>query len=185
MNLEPSTLEIPEEIRSERLWLRAPHPQYAVEMNEAIRESIDELRPWMDWAQQAPGLRESIDQQLRAREAFLAREDLQLILFCGDRLVGSSGLHRIDWKIPKFEIGYWVRTSEVGRGYASEAVSTIARFAFEQLSARRVEIRSSARNQRSRAVPERLGFDLEGILRNDSQEPDGTVRDTAIYAQVR
>ncbi len=105
MNLEPSTLEIPEEIRSERLWLRAPHPQYAVEMNEAIRESIDELRPWMDWAQQAPGLRESIDQQLRAREAFLAREDLQLILFHGDRLVGSSGLHRIDWQVPKFEIG--------------------------------------------------------------------------------
>ena len=185
MSLDPLTLEIPEEIRSQRLWLRAPHPCHAAEMNEAIRESIDELQPWMDWAQQVPSLRESIDQQLRAREAFLAREELQLILFCGDRLVGSTGLQRIDWEVPKFEIGYWIRTSDTGRGYASEAVSTIASFAFEQLSARRVEIRSSARNQRSRAVPERLGFDLEGILRNDSLEANGTVRDTAVYAKIR
>ena len=185
MSLDASTLEIPEELQSQRLRLRAPHPRYAADMNEAIRESIDELRPWMDWAQRVPSLQESIDQQRRAREKFLAREDLQLILFCEDRLVGSSGLHRIDWEIPKFEIGYWVRSSDVGRGYASEAVATIASFAFDELSARRVEIRSSTRNQRSRAVPERLGFTLEGILRSDSLDPDGAVRDTAIYAKVR
>jgi RimJ/RimL family protein N-acetyltransferase len=185
MSVDPATLEIPEEIRSKRLRLRAPHSGFAADMNQAIRESIDELRPWMDWAQEVPTLEQSREQQLRAREAFLAHEDLQLVLFRGDRLVGSSGLHRIDWSVPKFEIGYWVRTPDARQGYISEAVATIARFAFESLSARRVEIRSSVQNRRSRAVPERLNFELEGILRNDSREPHGELRDTAVYAQVR
>ena len=185
MNVDPATLAIPEEIRSKRLRLCAPHPAFAAAMREAIRESIHQLRPWMDWALEVPTLEQSRQQQLRAREAFLAREDLQLVLFRGDRLVGSSGLHRIDWSVPKFEIGYWVRTSDAGQGYISEAVATIARFAFENLSARRGEIRSSTQNRRSCAIPERLHFELEGIFRNDSRQRNGELRDTAVYARVQ
>ncbi len=177
--------EIPEEILSDRLSLRAPHPRYAAEMNAAVAESLPELRRWMPWAQTLPTIEESRQQQIHAREAFLAREDLQLILFVGDRIVGSSGLHRIDWEIPKFEIGYWVRTPDSGRGYATEAVGTIERFAFESLGARRVEIRAATTNGPSRAIPERLGYDLEGILRSDSLHTDGRLRDTAVYARIR
>jgi RimJ/RimL family protein N-acetyltransferase len=186
MSVEASTnVEIPEILRSERLTLRAPHPDFAAEMNAAIAESIDELRPWMDWAQDVPTLAESRAQQERAREAFLAREDLQLILFRGERIIGSSGLHRIDWTIPKFESGYWVRSSEQRRGYITEAVAAIADFAFDTLAARRLEIRASPTNTRSLAVPERLGFTLEGVLRNDALNTDGSLRDTAVYAKVR
>ena len=185
MSVAPVPVAIPEVIRSERLTLRAPHPDYAQEMNAAIAESIEDLRPWMDWAQRVPTVAESREQQQRSREAYLAREDLQLILFCGERIVGGSGLHRIDWTIPKFESGYWVRSSEQRRGYITEAVAAIADFAFETLSARRLEIRTNTRNARSRAVPERLGFALEGILRNDALHTDGSLRDTAVYAKIR
>ena len=181
----PPRPEIPEEIVSERLSLRAPHPRYAAEMNAAIAESLPELRRWMPWAQTLPTLPESRQQQIQAREAFLAREDLQLILFQGDRIIGSSGLHRIDWDIPKFEIGYWVRTPDSGRGYATEAVEALERFAFDSLGARRIEIRSATTNWASRAIPERLGYQLEGILRSDSRHADGSLRDTAVYARIR
>ncbi len=93
--------EIPEEILSERLSLRAPHPRYAAEMNAAVAESLPELRRWMPWAQTLPTIEESRQQQIHAREAFLEREDLQLILFLGDRIVGSSGLHRIDCSVTR------------------------------------------------------------------------------------
>jgi RimJ/RimL family protein N-acetyltransferase len=185
MSAAPPRAAIPEVIRSERLTLRAPHPDYASEMNAAVAESIDELRPWMDWAQQVPTLTASRDQAQRSREAFLAHEDLQLILFCGERIVGSSGLHRIDWAIPKFEIGYWVRTSEQRKGYITEAVATLTAFALKTLSAHRLEIRAGAENARSRAIPERLGFALEGILRNDTLNVDGNLRDTAVYSRIR
>lgn len=139
----------------------------------------------MPWAATLPTLTESRAQQVRAREAFLARDDLQLILFEGDRVVGSSGLHRIDWSVPSFEIGYWVRTPDVGRGFATEAAQTIADYAFATLGARRVEIRVHTGNAPSRAIPERLGYELEGILRHDSVHTDGTVRDTAVYSLIR
>jgi RimJ/RimL family protein N-acetyltransferase len=177
--------EIPLSIPTSRLTLRAPDPAYAEAMHEAIRDSFAELQASMGWAQQMPTLEKSRAQQVRARAAFDAREDLQLILFHEDRLVGSSGLHRIDWDVPCFEIGYWVRTPDSGKGFVTEAVQAIESFAFNELGARRVQISAHTQNTRSRAIPERLGYDLEGILRNDSLHVDGEPRDTAVYAKIR
>jgi RimJ/RimL family protein N-acetyltransferase len=87
--------------------------------------------------------------------------------------------------VPRFEIGYWVRHSAQGRGLVTEALQTLARFAFDGLRARRVEVRMSSANQRSRAVAERCGFTLEGVLRQDSLSTDGQPRDTVVYARVR
>jgi len=173
------------EIESARLVLRAPHPDYADKVNEAIRESIDELRAWMDWAQKIPSIGESRAQQELARKQFVEREELPLVLFCGDRVVGCSGLHRIDWSVPAFEIGYWVRRSEARRGYVTEAVDAIGNFAFQQLDARRVEIRTDTRNSRSRKIPERLGYDLEGVLHQNCLDVQGLPRNTAVYAKTR
>ncbi len=185
MKVEPARPGVPLEIETPRLHLRAPHPDFAREMNEAIRDSFDELRAWMPWAREIPSLAASRAQQQRARDAFLTRQDCQLLLFRGPRIVGSSGLHRIDWSVPRFEIGYWVRTPDAGQGFVSEAVKALCALAFDRLGARRVEIRPDPRNARSRAIPERLGFQLEGILRNDCLHVDGLPRDTAVYAKIR
>jgi RimJ/RimL family protein N-acetyltransferase len=92
------------------------------EFNTAKLESADELRPWMEWAREKPTVRQSEEDVRRARAAFLERSDLMLLLFSKgtDTLVGSSGLHRIDWRVPKFEIGYWCRTRFTGHGYITE-----------------------------------------------------------------
>lgn len=66
-----------------------------------------------------------------------------------------------------------------------EAVEGIVNFALEELGAKRLEIRCDPRNTRSRAIPGKLGFKLEGILENDKVSADGaTLRDTCIYARV-
>jgi len=106
-------------------------------------------------------------------------------MFRGDRVIGGSGLHRIDWSVPRFEIGYWVRTPETRRGYVTETVHALTTFAFDELGAQRVEIRADVRNTRSRAVPERLGYELEGVLRRDCLDPQGRPRDTAVYSRIR
>jgi len=87
--------------------------------------------------------------------------------------------------VPRFEIGYWRRAGEEGQGWITEAVSTLARFAFDDLGARRVEIRMSSDNHKSRAVAERCGFTLEGVLRQEALDVRGRPRDTAVYARVR
>jgi ribosomal-protein-serine acetyltransferase len=64
----------------------------------------------------------------------------------------------------------------------TEAVVAATAFAFEQLSARRVEIRIDDRNERSCRVAERAGLLLEGVMRCDALDPEGKPRDTRVYA---
>jgi len=185
--IDPILLEIAESFESERLWIRAPLWGDGAAINEAVTESIEELRPWMPWAQNIPTIDESEANIRRSRLQFLERKDLRLLLVHKEsgRLVGSSGLHRIDWQARKFEIGYWVRTSYEQQGYVTEAVNAITNYAIQELQANRIEIRCDSRNARSAKVAERAGYALEGILRNDAHDVDGSLRSTMIFAKVR
>ncbi|MFZ0544786.1 MAG: GNAT family N-acetyltransferase [Candidatus Promineifilaceae bacterium] len=168
--------------------MRCPLPGDGPELNAAILESWDRLTEWMPWATgEKPTVEESEANVREAYARFLARKDLRLSLFLKgtETLVGGSGLHRMDWKVPRFEIGYWVRTRFAGRGYITEAVAGITDFAIRELGAKRIEIRCDALNVRSAAVPRRLNFELEGILRNeDRHHLTGELRDTMIFAKV-
>jgi ribosomal-protein-serine acetyltransferase len=176
----------PLELMTGRLVIRSPAIADAPYLREAIAESIEALRPWMPWADHVPTLAEAEDNCSRAAQDFKDGKDFRLHLFLKESgvFLGGSGLHRVDWSVPKFEIGYWVRPSYSGHGYVAEAVAEITRFALEELGAKRVEIRTSTRNVKSWRVPERLGFTLEGILRNDARHMDGSLRDTKVYAKI-
>ena len=109
---DPILRDFPEQFESERLLIRAPFPGDGAEIHAAIAESLDELRPWMPWAHLDQSV-EDVEANIRqARAEFLARHDLRLHVYLrdGGGFVGSSGLHRIDWDVPRFEIGYWIRT---------------------------------------------------------------------------
>jgi RimJ/RimL family protein N-acetyltransferase len=184
--VEPLLVELPTEILTPRMRLVPPAPGDGLSVNRAIAESFPELNRWMDWASSMPTLIESERFVRDAAARFMRREDLPLFLRKRDsgEFIGASGMHRIDWQVPRFEIGYWCRTSMVGKGYVGEAVAAITRFAFEKLGAARVEIRTDSQNARSFRVAERLGFRLEGIMRRDARTPQGTLRDTRLYSMV-
>lgn len=184
--METLLLDFPESFESDRLTIRAPRAGDGPEMNAAVEETFDDLKPWMPWARQMPTLEESEIYVRRAQCEFLAREDLVLLLFLKgtNTLVGGSGLHRIDWDIPKFEIGYWCRKRFQGQGYITESTEAIAKFAFETLGAKRVEIRCDLKNVRSQRIPDSLGFKLEGTLRNNTLSTSGELRDTLVFAKI-
>jgi RimJ/RimL family protein N-acetyltransferase len=184
---DPILLDFPESFESERLLIRAALWHDGAAINEAVRESIEELRPWMPWAHTIPTLEESEKNIRYSRTEFLERKDLRLLLLNKQtgQLVGSSGLHQIDWQARKFEIGYWVRTSCQQQGYITEAVHAITKFAIQVLQANRIQIRCDARNIRSAQVAERCGFTLEGILRNETCDVDGALSNTMIFSKVR
>lgn len=183
--MNPILLDFPHEFYTERLLIRMPMPGDGQAMHESIEASRKEISQWLPFAKQKQTVEEV---EINIREAhikFLKREDLRLLVFEKEtrELVGSSGLHQIDWTVPKFEIGYWVDTRHSGKGYITEAVEGIANFAFTQLKARRVQIRCDPKNKSSSAVAERAGFTLEGILKNDERSLDGdSLTDTCVYA---
>ena len=184
---KPILLDLPEQFESERLIIRAPQWGDGAAVNAAVAESMESLRPWMPWAHHLPTVDETEADLRQARLLYLERKDLRLLLVHKEtgQIVGSSGLHGIDWLARKFEIGYWVRSSCKGQGYITEAVHAITSFAIQELQANRVEIRCDAYNTRSASVAERAGFTLEGTLRSETLDPGGSLRDTMVFAKVR
>jgi RimJ/RimL family protein N-acetyltransferase len=185
--MNPILKDFPEEFSTERLLIRMPRPGDGKAVYDAIMASINELKHWMPFAQKEQS-EQDVELNIRSSYiSFLKREDLRLLVFLKEtgEFVASSGLHRINWSIPKFEIGYWIDSRFSGKGYMTEAVKGISDFAFQELNARRLEIRCDASNYKSRAIPERLGFSLEGILKNHDLSADtNELRDTCIYAKT-
>lgn len=158
--MNPILLDFPEEFYTERLHIRMPNPGDGTVVHEAILASREELKPWMPFAQKEQSVEELEANIREAHAQFLKREDLRLHIFHKEtgEFIGSSGLHRMNWDVPKFEIGYWIDTRHSGKGYMSEAVQGITDFAFRELKARRVEIRVDSRNTKSRRIPEPAGI---------------------------
>jgi RimJ/RimL family protein N-acetyltransferase len=181
---DPLLLDLPERIETRRLVLRTPRPGDGPIVNEAVLETIEALQRWMAWSVPTPTVEQSEQWCRKAAADFIARKRLAFLSFSRQEpaaFVGSNAIHAVDWDVPRFEIGYWVRRRQEGQGYVTEAATALARFAFEALGARRVEIRMDDRNERSWRVAERLGFRLEGVLRNECREA-GKLRDTRVYA---
>ncbi len=189
--MDPLLIEIPDRIDTDRLVLRVPTRGDGPTVNAAIAASLVELQPWLPWAGAMPSVDESEATCRRQQGRFILREDFVMFMFLRDadgregELVGGTGLHRIDWSLRRFEIGYWRRTGHAGRGLVTEAVRAMARLAFDHLDARRVEIRMDDANVPSWKVAERAGFTLEALLRFDSNNAAGEPRSTRIYARVR
>jgi len=177
-------LEIPEAIETARLQLRATRIGHEQAVHAAVVESLAQLRVWMPWARPVPSEEDTAAHCRDAQLKWHSREILDFCFFDRDagELVGKGGLHTIDWDVPKFEIGYWTRTTRAGRGYATEASVGLAAFARETLGACRIEITSDARNAASRRVAEKSGFTLEGVMRCRRRDNEGRLADACMYA---
>ncbi|HQX42799.1 MAG TPA: GNAT family protein, partial [Niabella sp.] len=105
-------------------------------------------------------------------------------IFERDRIIGRVGLHYIQKPNQTANIGYWLVANQQGKGIVTKAVKRVMKIGFEDLSLNRLEIKAAVQNIRSRAIPERLGFRLEGILRQAEVVQDAFY-DQALYSFLK
>ncbi|MCQ4087071.1 GNAT family N-acetyltransferase [Saccharibacillus sp. JS10] len=186
-NIDPILLDFPERFETERMIIRATRAGDGAELNAAIRESQTELNVFLPFARTMPEPEATEILMRRKRLEFLNRTDLMMLMTDREthQILGAIGLHRMDWEVRRFEIGYWIRTSRSGEGLVTEGVHGITEFAALQLGANRISIHCDDRNERSAAVAKRAGFTLEGVLRNWKQEHDGVLVNEMVFAKIR
>ncbi len=182
----PTLIPLFEELHSERLVVRPYHERDAQQLNEAVAESRDHIRPWLPFADAHQTVEETRDWIINQEAAWLTRRDLVLGVWerTTSRFLGGTGIHPRSWENRCFEIGYWLRVSAPGHGYMTEAVQLLTNYAFAELAANRVEIRCDEHNIRSAAIPRRLGFVQEARMRNHMAAPDGSLRTTLVFALI-
>jgi ribosomal-protein-serine acetyltransferase len=177
----PLLLDFPEAVVGPRIVARGYRDGDGDEVAGGVAESRERLlQADMPWVQEWDHPDQGAIFVRRCQAKWAAREDLIFGLWdrATNDYLGGTGLHRIVWSVPSFEIGYWIRSRYEGRGLITEAAALVAAFAFESLQAQRVRIRCDAANLRSAAVPRRLGFTHEATLRNECRRGDGALRDT-------
>jgi ribosomal-protein-serine acetyltransferase len=109
---------------------------------------------------------------------------LELHIHASDGLCGAVRLRNLDWRHRSGNIGYLVGAAYQGRGIVTRAVTRCIEWAFDELQLHRVELRCAADNTASAAVARRLGFTLEGRLR-DGECLDGRYHDILVFSRLR
>ncbi|MEX0847350.1 MAG: GNAT family N-acetyltransferase [Ilumatobacteraceae bacterium] len=153
---------LPSLVRTERLVLRPWTTDDAPTMSAAIAASVDHLRPFMPWIADEPL---TVDARLALIEQFRtdweSGGDAVYGVFLDDAAIGGTGLHRRRGATV-LDIGYWVHVDHIGNGYATEIAAALTTTALEIDGIDTVEIHHDRANERSRRVPQRLGYELVG-----------------------
>lgn len=135
--------------------------------------------PWRDLSQAhrfVAKSREMSEDGTGARLVIEALSDRRFIGWCS--LTRWSPIHR------SAALGYCLAQDGWGHGYATEAAGALLGWAFETLDLNRVQAEADTRNRASARVLEKLGFVLEGTLREDCVV-DGEVSDSWVYGLLR
>jgi len=157
----------------------------AEDMHAAALESVAEVYPWMAWCHERYSLDEA--RQWIAVQEEVAKQGMAYefaILDEAGRFLGGCGINQIS-KANRFaNLGYWVRTSAMGRGVAPAAARLVAEYAFRGTDLIRLEVVCAVGNARSQRVAEKIGAVREGVLHSRLLLPTGA-SDAVMYSLVR
>ena len=178
----------PYRIETGRLVIRCYDPHDARLLKEAVDASIEHLRPWMPWIRFEP---ETIAEKVGLLRRFRGEFDLGTNFVYGifnrdeTKQLGGAGLHLRGGE-GSLEIGYWVSAEAIGQGIATEAAAVLTRAGIELCDLDRIDIQVEPRNDRSLAIPRKLGFTQEGVLRRRLEpSDDGPRRDSVLFTMLR
>jgi RimJ/RimL family protein N-acetyltransferase len=144
----------------------------------AIEASRAELRAFMPWAHESATRDDAYTLISRFQAEYWAGEQYVLGMFDDrDQVLGSVGLHpRVPLNPRALEVGYWVKTAESGRGWATLAVRVMVVLAFDWFDCDRLQVAHDQANVGSQRVVEKCGFTFEGVLRNHTAEGSESMR---------
>ncbi len=164
--------------------LRQLAEQDAAPLFRLIDRNRSYLRQWLPWLDDTTTVIDTL-QFINAvtNRAFENKGYTFGILHRGV-LAGVIGQHEMDHANRSAELGYWLDGDRQGLGIMTRAATRVVEFAFGEQDCHRVVLRCAAENDRSRGIPERLGFVQEGMLRDAEWLYDHFV-DLAVYSMLK
>ncbi|HET9168033.1 MAG TPA: GNAT family N-acetyltransferase [Actinospica sp.] len=153
----------PERIEIDEFHLRRYTRDDDVALHEAIKASFAELHPWMPWCVDPVRIEDQRDFIERGFLAWATGRAFDYGIYDADGAqIGATSL--MDRTGPGgLEIGYWLRSDATGRGVITRSTRRLTEIGLGLPEITRIEIHCDAANERSAAVPKRLGFRLEAI----------------------
>lgn len=151
----------------------------AAELFATVQANRAHLRPWLIWVDGTLKEEHSLEYIRAAKQEQNDQQSMAFGIFSNNRLVGGLGMHQWDRRLKKAQMGYWLAKAEEGKGILSLCAGVFLDYLFDKLQLNKVELHYLVSNVRSSAVAARLGFKVEGILR-DSFLMNGSFHDLVV-----
>jgi ribosomal-protein-serine acetyltransferase len=142
--------------------LEKRHALALFELTDSCRPYLRQWLPWVDGTKSFVDTEKFIEM---TRQKFASNDGFQAGIWERDQIVGVIGYYGVDWSNRKTSIGYWMGEKHQGQGLMTSACKALVNHALIDLKLNRVEIRCATENKKSQAIPERLGFKNEGVIR--------------------
>lgn len=170
---------------TEESYLKQLEPSDAQEMfwlTDTNRQYLREWLPWLDYTRTVEDTAGFIQMTINQHNN---NQGTHYGIWYKGRLAGTLGVHNLDWINRKTSLGYWLGAQFQGHGLMTQAVvSYMDQLVFGSWGMEKLTIQAATENGKSRAIPERLGFQLEGVLRRNEFLYDHFV-DHAVYSMLR
>lgn len=168
----------------EELTLKLLTQHNATELFTVVDKNRDFLREWLPWIDSKKTVEDCQKSIERWGHKYIANTAINAGIFFKGQLVGMVAFPDIDWQGKKTSLGYWLSPEFEGKGTVIRCVNELIQYAFDRLDLNRIEISCAEDNVRSRALPEKLGFVKEGILR-DHHYLNGDVHNLVVYSLLK
>lgn len=165
------------------LKLVLPTERDAAELCAVVRENLAELKLWMPWATDDYSINSAREFIRGNLSEFATTGIFGTTVVFDEKIVGIISFHHLDQTNKSAHLGYWLAKTAQGKGLMTKCCRVLVNYLFEEMELNRVQINCNVENAKSRRVAERLGFQLEGILRQIEFCND-RYGDWAVYAML-
>ena len=149
----------------DKILLRSYEVADAQELFDAVNNSRKHLNPWLEWVSKTTKPEHSLQFIQNAIQWQNNQEALTLGIFENDKVVGGIGMHEWDRETKRAQIGYWISAGYEGKGIINKSLIKFIEFLFDKVNLNKIEVHFLQANKRSAKVATRLGFKVEGIIR--------------------
>lgn len=164
--------------------LRLLEERHAPLLFALVDRQRQHLRQWMGWVD-ATKSEDDVAAFIRGElERFSINKGFAAGIWVEGTLGGTISLHYVDWLARACEIGYWLGEEFQGRGIMTDAANAVTGHALTEMELNRVQIRCGVGNTKSSAIPKRLGFTRDGVLR-EAGLLNGRYVDLEVYSMLR
>ncbi len=174
-------MKIPVDENTSLEFLQTIHAESLYNVVDANRDHLRTWLPWVDQMQTVANFRQHI---IETNKRAADKTDFGFAIIMDKNIVGRMGLHHINHQNKIGEIGYWLSETMQGRGIITNCCRALITHGFTSLGLNRIEIKCAVGNNKSMAVPEKLHFKQEGILKQ-AEWLNGKFVDLYLYAMLK
>lgn len=143
------------------------HLQDTKDLFELVEQNRAYLRAWLPWLDTVHSLQDQERFIQNTHQQWAAKQALSLGIWHQQQLVGVTSFRVFDWKNHIAEIGYWLDAAHQDQGIVTRACQAMIDIAFHTLGLKSVMILCATGNQKSQAIPLRLGFVWQKTIPNN------------------